>query len=442
MTPPALVYLWDSLIGAVSYSPTDPNIAVFEYSEEFLDSEREVAPLMMPLHGRKYSFPDISMRTFKGLPGMLADSLPDKFGNQLIDKHLETKGIPTANITAIDRLHYVGPRAMGALEYRPAADFELSAPGSARGGILDLGELTELASLTLSRTADLAQQLAGASTRQAAFDLLRVGTSAGGARAKALIALDDKDQPKVGHLDHGIDHTYWLLKFDGITENKDRDHADPPGMTVLEYIYSLIARDCGIQQPRCRLLEQGGLRHFLIERFDRVVRKGKISKVHYTSWCGMNHAHRDQTAAYSYEQLVLVMRQLGLPQRQLEEIYRRAIFNIVGRNQDDHTKNFGFTMDREGVWSLSPAFDLNYAFDPQGQWTKNHQITLNGKGTDFHRGDLLSFGAHCNLSAKKAGQLLDQTLDAFATFGKLAQEQDLPASLKTTVQSQLRMNLR
>lgn len=439
MTAPATVHLWGVMIGAVSYAPGGSDVAVFEYHPDFLDSAREVAPLMMPLRAGTFSFPNISKRTFKGLPGMLSDSLPDKFGNQLVDKHLANRGIPSEKITAMDRLHYVGARAMGALEYRPAQDFDLSS--GPQGGILDLTELTELVNLTLSRTQELEARLQNAKTQQVAFDLLSVGTSAGGARAKALIALDPQDRPKVGHIDHGADHSYWILKFDGIDENKDRDRGDPPGTTVLEYIYSRIANQCAIDLPKCRLLELGEQRHFLIERFDRVLRKDKLSKVHYTSWCGMAHAHRDQTAAYSYEQLILTMRQLRLPQKDLTELFRRAVFNVIGRNQDDHTKNFGFTMSREGEWSLSPAFDLTYSFDPTGQWTKTHQISLGGKGNGFVRDDLIAFGRTCDVSPREANEIVDGTREAFSTFSKLATEYELPPNLKKTVQSQLRMTV-
>lgn len=439
MSAPAAVYLWDFLIGALSYPPERSDVAVFEYNAEFLSSGREVAPLTMPLSSGTFHFPDTSLRTFKGLPGMLADSLPDRFGNQLIDQHLASEGVPAEHVTAIDRLLYVGTRAMGALEYRPARDWGIDSTEST--GFLNLSELTELANLTLSRTAHLSERLSEAKTQQATFDLLRIGTSAGGARAKALVAFDAEGRAKVGHVDHGADHTYWLLKFDGIAANKDRDHEDPPGMTTLEYVYSTIARDCGIQLPRCKLLEDGDQRHFLIERFDRVVHKNKVQRVHYTSWCGMAHAHRDTTGAYGYEQLVLVMRQLQLPHTDFVEIFRRAAFNVVGKNQDDHTKNFGFTMSRQGVWALSPAFDLTYAYDPLGRWTKTHQISLNGKVDDFVRADLLAFGRLCNLSDRESGAILDTILDVFATFSTRAQAHALPTALERTVSSQLRTNL-
>ncbi|MFN0062210.1 MAG: type II toxin-antitoxin system HipA family toxin [Myxococcaceae bacterium] len=438
MRPTCNVYLWGTWVGAVSYPPGQSDVAVFEYNPDFLDSGIQIAPLTMPLRPGTFRFPELSAHTFKGLPGMLVDSLPDKFGTQLIDKYLASLGRSPDAITAIDRLHYVGTRGMGALEYQPAEAF---GTGTQVGGILDLAEITELAHLTLARDGALAKALRVAKTKQAAFDLIRIGTSAGGARAKAIVALDTEDRLKVGHLDHGSDHTYWLLKFDGIRGNKDRDGADPPGATLVEYIYSEIAQRCGIQMPRCRLLEEAKHQHFLIERFDRVVSEGKLRKLHYTSWCGMSHAHRDRTDAFSYEQLVLVMRQLGLPQVQITELFRRAVFNVVGRNQDDHTKNFGFLMNREGEWSLSPAFDMTYSYDPAGKWTRGHQISLNGKTDLFTREDLLQFGKSCSVSSREASRIIEATLDAFQEFGKLAARFGLSDALKRTIQTSLRLRL-
>ncbi len=250
MSSPVAVYLWGLRIGALSYGPNDPLTAVFEYSPEFVGSGIQLAPLTMPLRTGTFRFPDISINSFNGLPGMLADSLPDRFGNQLIDSFLATKGIPPERITAIDRLHFVGSRGMGALEYRPSDDLGIGGGGPdggpRLGGVLDLAELTELANVVVPRSDAISEKLEKASSRQAAFDLLRVGSSAGGARAKALIALDADGNPGLGHLNHGLNHSYWILKFDGIDENKDRGRADPPGSTVLEYIYSLIADACGI----------------------------------------------------------------------------------------------------------------------------------------------------------------------------------------------------
>lgn len=432
MSLPVAVELWGTRIGALSYPPGAGRVAVFEYEPAFVASGIQLAPLSLPLRAGTFSFPEVSERTFLGLPGVFADSLPDRFGNQLIDKHLANQGVPPENITAIDRLLYVGTRAMGALEYQPAR--ELGSAFTGRGGVLDLGALTELAELTTRAHGELSEKLENAETRQAALDLLRVGTSAGGARAKALVAEGPRGELRVGTVDHGPGYRYWLLKFDGISDNKDRDAVDPPGATVVEFVYSELARSCGIELPATRLLEHEGLRHFAIERFDRVWRGTRLDKLHYASWCGLAHAHRDAVGAYSYEQLVLVMRQLGLPQAQIEELFRRAVFNVLGRNHDDHTKNFGFLMDRSGRWRLAPAFDLTYAHDPRGRWTHSHQITLNGKAEAFARADLVRFGAYCNLSRRDALAVIERTRDALAGFGVRARELGVPEAVVQLVE--------
>ncbi|HMQ10640.1 MAG TPA: type II toxin-antitoxin system HipA family toxin [Oligoflexia bacterium] len=440
MTPPCSIHLWGTTIGAVSYKKNDQSLALFEYHPKFLNSNIQLSPISMPLRPGVFSFPNISQRTFKGLPGILVDSLPDKFGNQLIDQHMASKGYASNEISAIDRLLYVGQRGMGALEYQPALN--MNENDGYMGGMLDLNALAELSQVILSREQKFLQKIKNSKDQQVVFDLLRVGTSAGGARAKALVAIHKKNGDVLPpNVMNPQDYSHWLVKFDGVDNNQDRDGKDPKGMTVVEYIYSMIAQKCGIDMPRCQLLEIHGQRHFLIERFDRVLKNEKLDKLHYASWCGLAHAHRDETLAYSYEQLVLLMRQLNLPQSDIVKLFKRAMFNIIGRNQDDHTKNFGFLMDRTGQWSLSPAFDMTYAYDPTGQWTKTHQITLNGKGNDFQQQDLLSFAQYCNLSKRQAKDIIQNTIDAFSQFEKLAKEYDLNKPLTKTISSTLRLKL-
>lgn len=440
MTPPCSIHLWGTIIGAVSYKKNDQSLALFEYHPKFLNSSIQLSPIAMPLRPGVFSFPKISQRTFKGLPGILVDSLPDKFGNQLIDQHMASKGYASHEISAIDRLLYVGQRGMGALEYQPALNMNTN--DESMGGMLDLNALAELSQALLSREQKFLKKIKSTKDQQVVFDLLRVGTSAGGARAKALVAIHKKSGEVLPpNVMNPQDYSHWLVKFDGVGNNQDRDGKDPKGMTVVEYIYSMIGKLCDIDMPKCQLLEIQGQRHFLIERFDRVLKNNKLDKLHYASWCGLAHAHRDQTLAYSYEQLVLLMRQLNLPQSDIDKIYKRAIFNIIGRNQDDHTKNFGFLMDRQGVWALSPAFDMTYAHDPYGQWTKTHQIMLNGKGSEFNEQDLLSFAQYCNISKRQAKDVIENTIEAFAQFEKLAKQYDLNKLLAKTITSHLRLKL-
>jgi serine/threonine-protein kinase HipA len=326
---------------------------------------------------------------------------------------------------------------MGALEYHPAV--------ALRGehnyaGALDVAHLADLANRVTSNRASLRDRLERAVSREQAQRFIRVGSSAGGARSKALVATAADGTLKDGTVDHGIDHQYWLLKFDG-AHNSDRDNADPVGMPRVEYIYSIIARDCGIQIPSTAFIELDGSFHFLIERFDRITRNDKLDKLHYVSWSGIAHADRDTTGAFSYEQLALTIKQLNLGQTALTELFRRAVFNIVGRNQDDHTKNFGFLMDRQGHWSLAPAFDMTYSFDPTGLWTQVHQIRLAGKQDHFALDDLLAFAQLCNLKKRAAIDIVKRTASAFQRFDALAKEYQVPNALRETIGRNLRLTL-
>jgi serine/threonine-protein kinase HipA len=269
-----------------------------------------------------------------------------------------------------------------------------------------------------------------------ALALIRIGSSAGGARSKAVIALSSKGTILDGTVRHGTDYSYWILKFDN-QGNSDRDNSDPKGAPTLEYIFSQIARKAGINLPETRLLESGEERHFLIERFDRIRRNGKIDQLHYASSCGLAQVDRD--LPHTYEQLVLLIRQLKLGQSAVDEIFRRAVFNIIGRNQDDHSKNTGFLMDRKGIWTLAPAFDLTFSYDPQGQWTRNHQCSLNGKNQDFELKDLLEFGRFCNLENKKSLEIIQLVGEAFSSFSSMAVEYEVPTELRQMVERNLRL---
>ena len=432
------VKLWGTTIGHLGYAGTQTEVATFEYTEAFAGSGIQVSPLMMRVPTRQHSFPDISQRTFKGLPGVFSDSLPDTFGNQLIDLFMAEKKVLPQDITALDRLLYVGSRGMGALEYHPDKMF---VSDNDHGIALDVHTLAELAAMVVSRDQGKRDQLLDATNHAQAIRLIRVGSSAGGARSKALIAKSAEGIIKDGTVLYDSDHRYWLMKFDS-EENKDRDHADPKGMTKIEYIYSQLAKDCSIDIPATDYIKDRDDFHFLIERFDRIPKEGKTDKVHYASWSGINHAHRDATGIYSYEQLLMTAKQLKLGQSAYTEIFKRAVFNVVGRNQDDHSKNFGFLMRRSGQWELAPAFDMTYAYDPQGKWTQGHQIRLGGKQTDFTRDDLVIFGQNCNLNTKKATQIIDHTLEVFSCFEAKAKEFDVDKDLLKSVVTNQRMNLR
>ena len=431
------VKLWGTTIGFLGYAPNQTQFATFEYDKTFAQTSIQISPLVMKHPPLLHTFETISQRSFHGLAGIFADSLPDKFGNQLIDQFMADKNILPNEVTALDRLLYVGNRGMGALEYHPLVD-EKETVGIA----LDVHTLSELSNLLLTQKEIFSQKLHSARNRQDALNIIRVGSSAGGARSKALVAIDENGILYDGTIDQGVQCRYYLLKFDSAA-NQDKDTKDPKGMTKVEYIYSIIARACGRELPETSFIEKNGDIHFLIQRSDReiVVQNDKkiVRKKHYASWAGLSHADREVTGAYSYEQLILSARALGVGEHQIKELFRRAIFNLVGRNQDDHTKNFGFLMDRTGKWSLAPAFDMTYAYDPSGKWTRVHQIRFNGKQDDFTMNDVIVFGKKCNLSEKEVKEVVAKTIDAFATFETLAHEYAVADALKKTVSSNLRL---
>ena len=436
MSDVVAVRLWGTTVGHLGYEPGQTEIATFEYAPDFVRSGVQLSPLVMRHPPLTHRFDAISRRTFKGVPGIIADSLPDKFGNQLIDIFMAERGRPSEAITTLDRLLYVGARGMGALEYEPSEAFgDIQDPSIA----LDLRALTELASAVATRQGAARQDLLGTGSRAQGLRLIRVGSSAGGARAKAVVAEVDGVLLD-GTEDHGPDARYWLLKFD-VTGNSDRDSDDPRGMTKVEYIYSQLARELGLNVPATGYVQDGDAFHFMIERFDRVRSGPTLQKLHYASWSGLDHAHRDISGAYGYEQLVAAVRKLNLGQAAVTEIFRRAVFNLVGRNQDDHTKNFGFLMDRTGRWQLAPAFDLTYAYDPTGRWTRAHQLRLAGKQDGFIWDDVLTFGKRCNLKEAQIRAITSDTVGAFAQFDARARALDLEPPLAAEISRAHRRDL-
>ena len=410
----AEVMLWGRTIGAVSLEDNGA-AASFEYVPEFVGSGIQLSPLQMPLQRRVYAFPELPPRTFHGLPGLLADSLPDRFGNALIDQWLATQGRTAAGFSAVERLCYLGARGMGALEFKPALG-----PAAGKSVPVDVAALVKLASQVLSHRKGLAASLRSAARKQALENILRVGTSAGGARAKAVIAWNPKThEVRSGQVAAGAGFEYWLLKFDGVSGNKDKELEDPKGYGVIEYAYSLMAKAAGIAMTECRLLEEGGRRHFMTRRFDRLPEGGKL---HMQSLGALAHYDYNQPGAYSYEQALQVIRQLGLPMAALEEQFRRMLFNVVARNQDDHVKNIAFLMDREGRWSLSPAFDVSYSYNPAGAWTAQHQMTLNGKRDDFTLADFRACARAAMLKRGRDKLILDEVRDAVRRWPKFARE--------------------
>jgi len=378
----AEVRLWGRTIGAVSLEDGS-RFAAFQYDPAFAESGIEISPVTMPLSDRVYVFPSLPEKPFRGLPGLLADSLPDRFGNALIDAWLATQGRTPESFNAVERLCYTGTRGMGALEFVPTLG-----PRPQRAKKIEIDALVRLASEILSQRTNLKTSFAADRRKNALNDILRVGTSAGGARAKAVIAWNpETNEVRSGQVAAGKGFGYWLLKFDGVTGNKDKELEDPKGYGAIEYAYALMARAAGVTVSECRLLEENGRRHFMSRRFDR---RENGEKLHMQSLCALAHFDFNQAGAYSYEQALLTIRQLNLPMEAVEEQFRRIAFNIIARNQDDHVKNIAFLMDKAGRWSLAPAFDVTYSYNPAGSWTATHQMTINGKRDGFTLADFRS----------------------------------------------------
>ncbi len=433
MTSVAEVRLWERTIGAVSLADGETT-ALFEYDPAFVDSGIEVAPMMMPLSDRLYRFPLLAHETFHGLPGLLADSLPDRFGNLLIDAWLATQGRPGNSFNPVERLCYTGRRGMGALEFAPAIG-----PRARRSSRIEIDRLVDLASQVLTQRQRLRHSFADAVKGEAMSDILRVGTSAGGARAKAVIAWNrDTNEVRSGQVEAGEGFECWLLKFDGVGGNRDKELEDPQGYGAIEYAYYLMARACGIEINESRLFEEGGRRHFMSKRFDR---PGGAEKLHMQSLCAMAHYDFNLAGAYSYEQALMVIRRLGLPMRAIEEQFRRMAFNVIARNQDDHVKNIAFLMDKSGAWSLSPAYDMTYSYNPEGLWTATHQMTLNGKRDGFVMDDFKACARSASMKRGRAEAIVAEVRDTVANWRHFAAQAGVPEVTWRQIQGALRLKL-
>jgi len=431
MSTVAEVRLWGKTIGAVSLQDGE-EVASFEYDAEFAQSGIQVAPIVMPLSRRVYRFPELSRPTFLGLPGLLADSLPDKFGNALIDAWLATQGRQAQSFNAVERLCYTGERGMGALEFAPAIG-----PKAKQTTHIEVGKLVELASEILTHRNKLQATFADEGREDALRDILRVGTSAGGARAKAVIAWNPKtNEVRSGQVKAGNGFEYWLLKFDGVSGNKDKELEDPKGYGVIEYAYYLMALECGIEISECRLFEENGRSHFMIRRFDRLATGEKL---HMQSLCALAHYDFNMAGAYSYEQALLVMRQLRLPMQVIEQLFRRMVFNIVARNQDDHVKNIAFLMNQSGEWSLSPAFDMTYSFNPAGAWTASHQMTMNGKRDNFTLEDFNACAKTASMKRGRAAKIVAEVQATVAQWPSFAEKAGVPDVVREKIQRTLNL---
>ena len=409
----------------------DKEVAIIEFFESFINERLDISPLMMPMEdllrgNRIFSFPALKTKTFKGLPGLLADSLPDDYGISVIDEWFAAKGI-AASITPLDRLSYIGKRGMGALEFEPAMNrMELNV--SSR---IEIEEMTELAKQILNQRESFVANLQSGS--KAIKDILRVGTSAGGARPKAIIAYNDTTKEvRSGQVKAPEGFDYWLLKFDGVEDDKLKDN--PAGIGRIEYAYYRMAVDCGINMTECRLLHEGEYVHFMTKRFDRT---SAYEKNLIQTLCAMAHFDRDER--YAYEQIFQTMRRLNLPYTDMEQMYRRMTFNVIARNHDDHTKNHSFIMNKTGYWSLAPAYDLCYSYAPTGKWTSHHQLSLAGKRDNFVKDDLLQVAQKADVKNAKA--IIQQTIDIVSDWERYAKAAAVKPEHIASIQQTLRIRL-
>ena len=373
------VRIWANRVGAVA---PDPRLGcyVFAYDPLWRKSGIELAPITMPLNDSRttFAFPNLSEPSYKRLPGLLADALPDDFGNTLIDAWMSRKGVEKRNVTVLDRLSYMGRRGMGALEFKPA-----------RGAHRESAEPLEMKSLVEAARMAIQGDLSGDVESQAAIaNIIRVGTSAGGARAKAVVTWNQEThQIRSGQFDAEPGFEHWLLKFDGV--GRDSELGGSADYGRIEYAYHLMASAAGIKMSPCRLLEENGRAHFMTRRFDRDVKNQETIKHHVQTLCAIDHIDFKQRATHDYSQLFMVISNLRLGDDAISQAFRRMAFNVMAKNCDDHTKNFAFLLKQGESWELAPAYDITHAYNPHGEWTYQHLMSVNGKFNGIKRSDLL-----------------------------------------------------
>lgn len=424
MITTAFINIWGERVGAIAWD-SDSQLGSFEYDPAFLRTGRDLSPIKMPAdEARIFSFPELrDTNTFKGLPGLLADILPDKYGNALINAWLARHGRPSDSLNPVELLCFIGSRGMGALEFEPASP---KTAGTATK--IELNNLIEVAEKILSGRKDFSTKMAP-DEEKALTDILKIGSSAGGARAKAVIAYNTKTgEVKSGQADAPKGFTHWLIKFDGVT---DRQFGASSGYGRVEMAYYLMATEAGIDMSECRLLEENGRAHFMTLRFDRKDNE----KMHMQSFCAMRHYDFNEVNSFSYEQLFETMRILGLPYPQAEQMYRRMVFNVIGRNCDDHTKNFAFVMDKSGKWSLSQAYDICHAYRPGSDWVSQHALSINGKRKNIAKDDLLEVARQMNI--KKADSVIHHISGIVAQWPKYADSMGVNKKLRDAINKTL-----
>ncbi len=423
----AFINIWDKRVGAIHWNQ-DLRVADFEFDPAFFQYKLDVSPLKMPISdGRSKisSFPDLAgSSTFKGLPGLLADVLPDRYGNALINAWLARVGRPADSMNPVEMLCFAGKRGMGALEFEPVV------PQSAnQASKLEINSLVEVAQQILSGRQLFYTDLSH-DEQKALSDILKIGTSAGGARAKAVIAYHpETGEVRSGQANAPEGFSQWLLKFDGV---EDSQFGTTSGYGRVEMAYYLMAVDCGIEMMESRLIEENGRAHFLTKRFDRLPANEKL---HVQTFCGLMHYDFNDVFSFSYEQLFQTMRMLRLTYPQAEQMFRRMVFNVMAQNCDDHTKNFAFLMDQVGNWKLAPAYDICHAYRPGSNWVSQHALSINGKRQGITRDDLLEVARQINV--KKAPAILAQTSEVIGNWLQYAEQTKVETQLRDAIERTL-----
>jgi serine/threonine-protein kinase HipA len=431
----AEVILWGKQVGALAYDSTT-GLSTFEYAPHWRELGIEIAPLHMPLAAQKYQFPALLNPTYRGLPAVFADTLPDDFGNAVINAWLARQGRDPSSFSPVERLLYTGERGMGALEYAPPMQRDRH-----DGGTLELDNLVSLAQQVFNERARLNQHLAPLHNDASAMRaIMQVGTSAGGARAKAVVAINaERSEIRSGqvHAPEGFEH--YLLKLDGVQEhsNATETFGDPQGFGRMEYAYYLMATAAGITMSPSELLLEGARAHFLTQRFDRIGNQ----KLHFASLCALDHADYKKPGTYSYEQLLGTARKLRLPRADAIELFRRMVFNVVARNHDDHSKNFGFLLaSPQSTWRLAPAFDVAYSYKPGSPWVNSHQLSLNGKRDNFTRRDLQVVATLIN-NFREADGIIDKVISEVSNWRNYAEQAAVAPELRDKIQGNLRLDI-
>ena len=429
MNNTAEVILWGTRIGII-HQDISKAYTSFEYDENFVNSGIELSPLRMPLSKNIYEFPTLVGEPFYGMPGLVADSLPDRFGNAVIEQWLTSLGKSLSDFTAIDRLCYTGKRGMGALEYVPASTDIKDIDEN-----INVREMVKFASDILSNRENISLKANDSLTYS---QLVQVGSLAGGARAKALIAWNEAtNEIRSGQMQLGAGYDYWLMKFDNVSKNGDHGLEDKPEYTLIEYAYYLMARACGITMNECRIYNSEGDSHFMTKRFDR--ENGK--KLHMQSLGALAHISYQEPGVCGYELAAMYMKEIGLSYKEIEQFYRRMVFNCLAVNQDDHVKNISFIMDRSGKWMLSPAYDITFSYDLSNKWLRAHQMNINGKTTKIELFDLLEAGAKMGIKERRCKDIINEIGIKVSGFKSFAEQVGIKEKTYNYINSVIEANM-